>query len=322
MHTIRRSAECTVSSSLIGLGCLLFFAISQGARDAFFGNLFQSVSFLLIAVLAFGGSVLVFTAIAFYRKKSNLTRLLESKQEFAALNVTTAAAWLSFFFGLQVLEPAVVATLYNGVGPLAVLGLHAAGCVRTGSRPSPGEWVCYTGIAATLIALVVVVLTNRSGLAASDFTVQSGALVAVILGGAVITIGHVVARGFTDRGVGSDAIMGMRFLLALGAAGVLELALGGPSTRPSVDAVLFLAAMAFALVILPSFLLQLGVARASPLAVNVFRALGPVFVFVVQQLDGRLRFSGPTLGCIIVFCVCAISASVLRGWSEARGPAS
>ncbi len=46
---------------------------------------------------------------------------------------------------------------------------------------------------------------------------------------------------------------------------------------------------AFALIAFPSFSLQLGLARASPLAVNNMRALGPVFVFGVQQFDRNNR---------------------------------
>ena len=310
--------ESQMSSAVIGLGCLLFFAVSQGVRDAFFGNVFQSVSFLAVAVLAFGTSTLVFTSIAACRPGSNIRRLLESKRDFAALNATNAAAWLSFFFGLRYLEPAVVATLYNGIGPLAVLGLQASGWLRAEGRISFGEGACYGGIAAALAALVAVVLTNRSGLALSDLGAQGSAIVAALIGGVMITTSHVFARRFNDKGVGSDAVLGTRFLFTLVAAAALELAIGTPSGRPSFNAIPFLTMMAFALVVIPGFMLQLGIARASPLAVNVFRALGPVFVFSVQQFDGRLRFSGATLGCIIAFCACAISASLLRGWSEAK----
>jgi hypothetical protein len=77
-----------------------------------------------------------------------------------------------------------------------------------------------------------------------------------------------------------------------------------------------LALTAFALITIPSFTLQLGIARSSPLAVNVMRSLGPVSVFAVQRFDGRLRFSGATLICIIGFCIFAIGASVLRAWTE------
>jgi drug/metabolite transporter (DMT)-like permease len=309
-----------MSSTTIGLGCLLLFAVSQGVRDAFFGNVFQSVSFLAVAVLAFGASTLVFTSIAACREGANLRRLLNAKRDFLMLNATNAAAWLSFFFALRYLEPAVVATLYNGIGSLVVLSLQARGLLAAEGRRSSAEQACYGGISAALATLIAVVLAGRSGLPLSDLAAQGSAIVAAMMGGVMITISHLFSRRFNDMSVGSDAVLGTRFLLTLVAAASLEVIIGTPSARPSLAAIPYLTAMAFALVVIPGFMLQLGIARASPLAVNVFRALGPAFVFSVQQLDGRLRFSGATLGCIIAFCACAIAASLLRGWSEARTP--
>ena len=40
-----------MASAWLGLGCLLVFALAQAVRDAFFGNVFQSTSFFLVAVL-------------------------------------------------------------------------------------------------------------------------------------------------------------------------------------------------------------------------------------------------------------------------------
>ena len=125
-----------MSSSVIGLACLLFFALSQGVRDAFFGNVFQSISFLLVGVLAFGIATLCFSAVALLRSPRGLLKLFTSPAAFAGLNVTTAFAWLSFFYGLKHLEPAVVATLYNGVGPLTVLGLEALGWTTSKHKAS------------------------------------------------------------------------------------------------------------------------------------------------------------------------------------------
>lgn len=306
--------------TVIGLSCLLFFAISQGARDAFFGNVFQSVSFLSVALLAFGSSTLVFAGVALWRDREGFLKIFAERRAFAALNITTAVGWLGFFYALKYIEPAAVAALYNGVGPLAALAFGVLGLTPAASRISIGERICYAGIAASLSTLVAVVLTHRSGLAQGALTVQAFAIAVLILGGVMIAYSHVVARRLHDVGVGSDAVVGTRFLLTFAAAGVLEWAIGTPAARPSVAGFLHLTGMAFGLIVIPMYVLQLGVARSSALAVNVFRALGPVFVFAVQQLDGRLRFSGATLGCIAVFCVCAISASLLRGWSEARGP--
>jgi drug/metabolite transporter (DMT)-like permease len=245
-----------------------------------------------------------------------------SPAPFAALNFATAAAWLSFFYGLRHLEPAVVATLYNGTGPLTVLATQALGLTVAHGRPSAAEWFCYIGIVGTLTALAYVVLTDRSGLSVASLMTQGSALVIVVIGGVMITLGHMVARWFNDSGIGSDTVMGTRFMLTLLAAGLAEALLGETAARPPIGNLPFLAAAAFALITVPSFMLQLGIARASPLAVNVFRSLGPVFVFAVQQLDGRLRFSGGTLVCIVAFCTFAVAASLLRGWSEVKGAAA
>ena len=157
-----------------------------------------------------------------------------------------------------------------------------------------------------------------SSVSVTNLVTQGSALVVVVIGGVMITLGHLIARWFNDNGVGSVAVVGTRFLLTLVVAGIAEVMLSAEAARPPVASLAFLAVAAFALIAVPSFTLQLGIARASPLAVNVFRSLGPVFVFAVQQLDGRLRFSGGTLVCIACFCAFAVAASLLRGWSEVR----
>jgi drug/metabolite transporter (DMT)-like permease len=305
-----------MSSSAIGLLYLLIFALSQGVRDALFGNVFQSISFFLVAALTFGASTLCFSGLALLRQPKDFSKLGTSPAMFAALNVTTAVAWLSFFFGLKCLEPAVVATLYNGIGPLTALVLGGLGWIQAKGKPSIGERLCYVGLAGVLAALVFVVLTDRSGIIESNPFTQGAALLAVAVGGVTITISHLFARWFNDRGVGSDAVMGTRFLLTLCVSAAIEATIGQAMTRPPLAAVPLLTLTAFAVVTIPSFMLQLGIARASPLAVNIMRSLGPVSVFAVQQFDGRSKFSGATLLCIVGFCIFAIAASVLRAWSE------
>jgi drug/metabolite transporter (DMT)-like permease len=307
-----------MSASVVGLLCLLFFAISQGVRDALFGNVFQSVSIFLVAALAFGASALFFIAVTLSRRSRDLKTLMAFPVSFLALNVTTAVAWLCFFYGLKHLEPAVVATLYNGIGPIAVLVIEACGWVATRARPHLAEWFCYLGIAGALTALAFVVMSDRSGLATTDLSEQGMALFAVVSGGLMITISHVIARWFNDQGASSGAVTGTRFLVTLVAAIGFEMAIGPPLPQGGPMALATLTLTAFALIIIPAYVIQLGIARTSPLAVNVVRALGPVSVFAFQQLDGRLQFSWPTFVCVAVFCVSAIGASVFRGWNEVR----
>lgn len=306
-----------MSSSTVGPLCLLFFVLSQGVRDALFGNVFQSISFFLIAALAFGTSTLCCSTMTALLRPKDFRKLLMPPTQFVALNVTTAIAWLCFFFGLKHLEPAVVATLYNGVGPLAVVMFGALDWIKSENGFSKAEWVCYAGIAICLIALSFVVLTSRSGLPTSNPLTQGVALLSTVVGGVMITVSHIIAREFNKKGVGSYAVMGARFFLTFVVAIVVEAGAGQAAMWPPIDALALLALTAFVLITVPSFMLQLGVARVSPLSANVMRSLGPVFVFALQQFDRRLRFSGETLTCIIGFCVFAIVVSVLRWRIEA-----
>ena len=73
------------------------------------------------------------------------------------------------------------------------------------------------------------------------------------------------------------------------------------------------------LIVLPTFALQVGVARTAPLTAQVIRALGPVCVFALEQHDHRLTYSWPTLVCIIAYSTFAIAANVVHGWHD-RAP--
>ena len=312
-----------MSSTLFGLACLLFFAVSQAVRDAFFGNVFQSVSFLIVAILAFGGSTLIFGGWAWRRQPQEVRALVGRTKLFLALNVTTAAAWMGYFFALKHIEPAIVNTLYTGVGPIAVLALSALG-VSMAKETATGwlERLSYVGVLLSLIAIAGVVLLGQSGLDGQPMSIRIAAVLAATTGGVIIAISHMIARRFGDLGIGSNALAGLRFLLALGVAMVAEVVLGQPHMRPDPGALPVLAIAAFGLIVIPSYFLQLGIARTSPLAVNVIRSLGPIFVFAVQQFDGRLRFSGATLSCILAFVFFATLSSTLRGWAEARTTSS
>jgi len=307
-------------SALLGLGCLLVFAVSQAVRDTYFGSVFQSVSFFLIAILAFGGSTLVFGLWALCRNRRQIRTLIDHAGLLFALNTTTAAAWIMFFFALKNLEPAIVSTLYTGIGPTAVLAFSALGLAMA-KRTDIGrfEFVGHCGVLASLIAIAVVAVLGQSGLSGPSVETRLAAVVLAIAGGVLITVGHMIARRLGDLGVGSVALMGLRFPLTLGIAAVAEFSLDHNLPQPNVETLPLLAAAAFALIVIPSFFLQLGIARTSPLTVNVIRALGPAFVFAAQQFDGRLHFSGGTLACILAFVLFEILASTTRGWQEARG---
>jgi hypothetical protein len=76
-----------------------------------------------------------------------------------------------------------------------------------------------------------------------------------------------------------------------------------------VDAFLVIATL---LIIFPSYVNQVGISLASPLTVRVVLAAGPVLIFFVQLIEGRLSSSPYSLTAATLYAVAAISAGVAR----------
>jgi hypothetical protein len=75
-----------------------------------------------------------------------------------------------------------------------------------------------------------------------------------------------------------------------------------------------LSATSAVLIVLPLFALQVGIARTAPLTAHVIRSLGPVCVFAMEQIDGRLVYSTPTLICIAAYSAAAIAGNLAHSW--------
>jgi hypothetical protein len=61
-----------MSAILLGMACLVFFSIAEAVRNTFFGNVFQSVSFFVVAVPAFSASTVLFSTWALLCNRSEL----------------------------------------------------------------------------------------------------------------------------------------------------------------------------------------------------------------------------------------------------------
>ena len=98
----------------------LAFAGLAAVRDVYFGGLFQHVNPLGVALVAFGLCTVGFLPFALARDRGGLAMLVRRPTRLVWINVTTALAWLSFFFALGTIEPALVQVLFYGIGPLSV----------------------------------------------------------------------------------------------------------------------------------------------------------------------------------------------------------
>jgi len=307
------------SRDLVGPGLVLLFCASQAFRDVYFGNVFQGVDFFAVILLAFVASTVIFTAIPLIRDPAAFARLRGQIGDVVAANIFTAMAWSCYFFALTHLEPSVVNTLHSGMAPLTVVALAALG-IRLAKAEAVGwaEYFGYCGIAASMIALAWVVLSGHSGFATGDDSMALLGLAALMVSGAAITVSLLYCKRLQDRGASADVVTAVRYLLLIViAAGMIwhkgEL-LGIGSAGEAVS----LTMLATVLIVLPLYAFQVGIGLTAPLTAQVLRALGPVFVFALQQVDGRLTYSAPTLICILAYSAAAILSNLAHARAATR----
>ena len=302
---------------LLGPLLVLIFTLSQSVRDVYFGSAFQRLDFFLVILLAFFWSTVIFAATTLIRAPYDLAKLRAQRWPIAAANVTTAVAWTSFFFALTHVDPAICNTIHSAMGPLTVVVLGARGVALAKPEAiSRIEYVGYVGIAVSIIGLWWVVLGGYSGLAVTDLVVSVAGLALLSVSGISITISLLYCKRLQDRGIGADAVTAARYLLLTLFAGTVVLWHGNFGGIDTPRQFTLLSAATTVLIVLPLYAYQLGIGRTTPLTAQVIRALGPVFVFALEQLDGRLNYSLPTLACILVYSASVIVSNIAHGWSD------
>jgi len=304
-------------AALFGPAMVLLFCVSQALRDVYFANVFQDVDYFAVILLAFLPSTLAFGAITAVKAPGEFATLRGHLATVLAMIVTTALAWTCYFFALTHLEPSIVNTLHSGMGPLTVIALAACG-VRLAKQSVIGrqEALGYAGIALSLAGLWWVVLSGQSGLPHADHAASLIGLVLVLVSGVSITISLLLSKRLHDHGVSPEAVTAVRYLALIVLAGCVEAWKGRLAGIDHLGDLVALSLIATVLIALPTFALQIGVARTAPLTAHVLRSLGPVCVFGVQQLDGRLAYSTPTLICILGYSAAAIASNIAHGWRE------
>lgn len=306
-------------SEAAGFLASLAFTCLAAVRDVYFGGLFQSTSPLGVAVVAFSLCSLIFLPIALARDPGSLRLLLSRRRELLGVNVTTGLAWISFFYALRTIEPLLVQILFAGVGPLSVVWIDRLARLTRPAPLSAAERPIYLGLLASLVVAAAIALGGLSGAKAQPlWTTALGVLLATGAG-ISISVSTVLSRRLNDGGVEPAALMSLRFVGAIVLAASLTPWLG--PTQPRLEAVwmmfasreggVVLGAM-LAFIVLPNYVNQIGISLASPLTVRAVMALGPVLIFLLQLVEGRLSPSPYSLAAGALYGIFAVSAALAR----------
>ncbi|MDP2355832.1 MAG: hypothetical protein Q8M31_07185 [Beijerinckiaceae bacterium] len=298
------------------------FVLSQALRDVYLSQVFRSVDVFAVILATFPLMALIFGGIALWRDRAGLRKLRKFGALVLAMNLTTALAWTSYFFGLKFVQPSVLNALHSGFGPLTVVALAMIGATLAGAeRRGRLENLCYAGLALAMAFLGGVVLYGESG--RLDYSLANAAtgLAALTVSGVSITLSHLLAKRLNEHGIGANAVTGARYLLISVIAFTVVLSGARPTGVADAQGWLWLAALATPLIALPLYALQVGISMTKPLTAQVLRALGPVVIFALELTDPRIVWSGAALAGILAYSFFAFAAGLAHG-ANSRGPPS
>ena len=238
------------------------------------------------------------------------------------MNLTTALAWSCYFFGLSHLEPSIVNTLHSGMGPLTVV---VAGRVRRRVSPRPimsdgGSTSAMPGSRCRSWRSAGSCCRAVPAWRRAARPRRCSASRRLLVSGASITVSLLYCKRLHDHGVNAEVVTSVRYVLLILVAGRVVWHKGGLGGIGSAGEAATLTALATVLIVLPLYAFQVGIALTAPLTANVLRALGPVFVFALQQIDGRLTYSTPTLIGILAYSAAAILSNVAHARERSGRP--
>ena len=272
----------------IGPLFIFLFVLLSSFRDVFYGSTFQHVSFFFLIGLSFSLASFVFFPFSLWKAPRDLRILFRHWPEILALNVTTALAWLAYFSAIKWIEPAIVNTIWSGLGPLILLLFSWTGFGEREKLHSIDK-IAQIGVLSSILYLVWIVLSQRSGLPTTQITQSILGLIATLVSATFIIISVVLSKKLNVLKVGAEAIVGTRFLLlALVSFAFIWIENGALVT---IGQFAFLGGLALLMIVLPIYLFQAGLQRSSNFTAEAITALGPIFVFIVQLFDDRLVFS-------------------------------
>lgn len=307
-----------MSSQLHGLLWCVTFVVLDAAQAVLFGSFLQRHDSLLVGFLVFGLSSLACGVVVLIRTPGEFRAALGDRRTLLALNGFTAGGWLAYLGAVQLIEPAVVATIFAGIIPLTVV---TVGTWMRGATNAPLDAWERIGLAVLVLGLITLSVSTLAGW--SGF-VRGGALVAglgivlSVLSGIAMSGMLLASYRLSHNGVGPAAVFGLRFPLYLLLAGCGYL-LGLDDKGPVAPSDLLIA-VAVGLVVLafPIYAVQKAVSLTSALTLGAATALIPVAVLAMQMIEGRVAYSGATTAGLAIYTVGALLAAAGRTRAETR----
>jgi len=305
-----------MNAATLGLIWAFSFVILEAAQAVFFGGMFQDYDSFLIGVAVFGLTAAGTLICARVRTSEQLEIAWANRASLFGLNLSTAFVWVAYFFALQMIEPAVVFTIFSGLIPVAILVAALMGVPEASPLRNRIEGAGLLIVVIGLGYLAAITLLGQSGFVRGGWSVGVAGLLLTCVSAVSLAAMMIYSQRLDRLGVAPVAQYGLRFPLYVIVA--LVAAWLGLDGKGPVDPVglLVVVAIGFAIMAFPVFAFQKAISLMSTLTLAAITALGPLFVFLFQIVEGRVDYAPATMTGLTIY----FAGAVLAAYGGARRP--
>ncbi|MEY9974853.1 drug/metabolite transporter (DMT)-like permease [Lysinibacillus sp. RC46] len=287
-------------ATTVGLVALVLSALLTSISQVFYAKQVQEVPTFLFTGISFFITAIYFSFFARKHKRANLWK--GNINSVVKLNVASVLAFMGFYFALKYVESAIVSALEMGIGPLFVLVL----AVFAKESIPKVQWVIATG---TFLACTILILAVVSGKSAVQMDITFPVILALIASvscgvGAVLCT--IYSKKLSEAGWTTSMILANRYygIILLSFFATFDIFFKYFSGNIS-----WIIAVTVMGVMLPMYLLQIGIQYCSTLIVMMSLCFVPIFAFFFQMFDSRLSWSPISLlgiSLLFIFGVCSL----------------
>ncbi|OEH92579.1 DMT family transporter [Bacillus solimangrovi] len=274
---------------LYSLLLLTISALLTSANQVFYAKQVQTINPITFTFISFLLCMIMFQTIH-YLKKDTSKNSKTSYRDIVLLNISTVVAFVSFYFALKYIEPAVVSAIEMGLAPFFLLVFST--WLYPSRKASVKDYFISAGVLTGSLFLYWTTINGQSGLG----VIPGDTLFKGISAALSCSIGAVFATIYSKRlsnqGWHAEKIMAHRFY-----AIIIFSALFASKSLPNVliNHWEWILIASIAGVILPLYLMQIGIQFCDPFVVMMSICLIPIFTFFFQLFDPRIVWSTQTL---------------------------
>ncbi|WP_347551441.1 EamA family transporter [Pseudalkalibacillus hwajinpoensis] len=295
----------------LGTIFLIISALLTAGSNVYYSNNVQDISPFTFTFISFLVTAVFFHVIQLKNYTKNMRIDSFNYKNIIGINLSTAGVFMSFYFALKYIEPAIVGAIEIGVGPISSLVI-----VKLLYHRNVHRLDIFTGIGALTgsLFLIFATLNGNSGIVFHFRPLDVIGLISATLCGFFAALAAIYSKNLSEANWSSSKILAHRFYAIIAMSLILSLQQGNMLVQltSNLGWILVISIIGVAI---PLYFLQIGIQHSETFFVMMSLSFVPIFTYVFQFFDPRITPSYHSLSGILMilgFALFSVYVNSLR----------